>query len=83
MNPSDITQTDNDHDIDQGRRTLHDALAAAATAITTARQAVSTLASDGVYDVEIAEGDLEAITAALTSAQVAIAATSHLTRHTR
>jgi hypothetical protein len=67
-------------DVDQGRGDLQKALQDAESAHNALRAALARLSSDGVYDVEIAEGDTEAMTAALVGMRVHLAALRHLTR---
>lgn len=68
---------------DRLRRGLQDALDAAEAAVQKVATVIGELGSDQVYDVEIAEGDLDGMNAALTGARLHLAALRHFTRHAK
>ena len=72
--------TYHDVEVDNYRKALRKGLRDAQVALDAATVAVNELASNRVYDVEVAEGPHAAIVAALTQAAVGLAAAEHLTR---
>jgi hypothetical protein len=73
-------ELDREAEIDIHREKLQAAFETVSDGIGAASAAIAALGADNVYDAEIAEGDTDAMQAALTGLRLNLAALRHLTR---